>query len=215
MRGRDDPDVGAEDFGAPDALELPLLQDAQQLRLRGEREFGDFVEKDRTAGRPFEPAGLLTVGAGKGAALVAEKLAFDQALGKGAAVDADERTRRSPRMTMEGRGDELLTGAALADDHDGLFGGRRAADRLEDGAHRRALTDQFGFGVDVFRCFRGVGCIGSAGTQRLNLGGQGPLLEGALQGEENFLQVERLTEIVIGWPRLHPLRSPPTSRRAR
>jgi hypothetical protein len=45
IRRRDDPGVGPHAVGTPEPLERPVLQDAQQLRLEVEREFGDLIEE--------------------------------------------------------------------------------------------------------------------------------------------------------------------------
>ena len=56
VRGRDDPSVGAECFGTPDALELSLLKDAQDLGLGRERQLADFIEEEGTTGGTLEVA---------------------------------------------------------------------------------------------------------------------------------------------------------------
>ncbi len=68
-------------LGPADALELPLLEDAEDLGLGRQGQLADLVEKDGAAGRALEPAGLLAVGSGESTALVAEKLALDQPSG--------------------------------------------------------------------------------------------------------------------------------------
>ena len=74
--------------------------------------------------RPAE-AGLRSavVRAGERAALVAEQLALEQALGDGGAVDADERPRRPPAVPMNQRGHQLLAGARFPGDEDVAIGG--------------------------------------------------------------------------------------------
>ena len=91
VRRRDDAGIGVQGLSPADALELALLDDAEDLDLGRQRQLADLVEKNRASGGAFEPAGLLAVGAGECAALVAEELALDQPLGKRPAVDADER----------------------------------------------------------------------------------------------------------------------------
>ena len=88
--GRDDTSVGAECLGAADALELSLLKDAEDLGLGRERQLADFVEKDGAAGGTLEAPGLLAVGSGEGALLMAEQLAFDQAVWQRPAVHTDQ-----------------------------------------------------------------------------------------------------------------------------
>ncbi len=116
-----------------------------------EGQLADLVEKDRAAGGSVEPAGLLAVGAGERAALVAEQLALDQALGK-----APQLTRMNgPAPRSEWRcsavADQLLAGTAFADDQDRRVGRGREADRLEDLTHRGTLADQLGLGVSMRR----------------------------------------------------------------
>jgi hypothetical protein len=85
-------------------LELALLENAEQLDLDRKRKLADLVEKERAAVGELETAAAPFVGAGEGAALVAEKFALDDRLGKGGAVDRDEgppgalgwRGRRAP-----------------------------------------------------------------------------------------------------------------------
>ncbi len=101
--GRDDAGVGAEGLGPADALELPLLEDAEDLGLGRLRQLAHLVEEDRAASGTLEPAGLLAIGAGEGAALVAEELALDQALGQGPAIDPDEGTGGAVRVAVQAR----------------------------------------------------------------------------------------------------------------
>src|SRR5262245_29766611 len=70
--GRDHSDVGAQAPRAADALELLLLQHAQQFRLRLERQLAYLVEEQRAPVRQLEAAAALLGGAGEGALLVAE-----------------------------------------------------------------------------------------------------------------------------------------------
>ena len=63
-----------------DALELLLLQHAQQLRLQVEPHLGDFVEQQRAAVRALERAFDALDRAGERALLVAEQRALDRVL---------------------------------------------------------------------------------------------------------------------------------------
>jgi len=62
----------------PDALELALLQHAQQLDLGREVDVADLVEEERSAVGELEPSLLALLGAGEGAFLVAEELRLDE-----------------------------------------------------------------------------------------------------------------------------------------
>ena len=85
------PGVDADRLRVADALELVLLQHAQQLDLQLGRGGVDFVEKDRAGVGGLEPAGAIGDGPGERTADVAEQFAFQQAFAQRAAIDADER----------------------------------------------------------------------------------------------------------------------------
>jgi hypothetical protein len=91
MGGGDDADIGLDRRAAADRGELAFLQDAQQTGLRLLRHVADFVEKQRAAIGLFETALAAVGGAGEGAALMAEQLAFNQFARDGGHVDGHER----------------------------------------------------------------------------------------------------------------------------
>ncbi len=66
---------------AADRLDFAFLQRAQQLDLRGGRQFADLVEEQRAAVGLDEFAGVLFGGAGEGAFLVAEQDRLDEVIG--------------------------------------------------------------------------------------------------------------------------------------
>ena len=119
---------------SPTALELPFLQDAEQLDLELGRGAVDLVEEDAAGVRGLEPAGPVVDGAGERALDVAEQLALEQALGQGAAVDADVRAGVARAEVVDGAGDQLLAGPGLADDQDA---GARRGDLVGDPVHLR------------------------------------------------------------------------------
>ena len=139
--GGDDADVDARRLGRPDAPDLVLLEDAEQLDLGGQRQVADLVEEDRAAvGRLEEPL-VVAIGAGEGTADVAEELGLDQRRRERGAVADDERTAAARRQPVDGARDELLAGAALAGDERGRGVGRQAADEAEELEHDRRLAD--------------------------------------------------------------------------
>ena len=76
-----------------DALDRQVLNGAQQLGLRGQRQVGHLVEEQRAAVGVLElPAAAAN--AGRGALLDAEQLGLEQRLDERGAVDGDERARR-------------------------------------------------------------------------------------------------------------------------
>ncbi len=70
-----------------------------------------------------------------------EELVLEQIVGKGAAVDADERSVLAIAVEVQGLGDQLLAGSALARDQDGALGGRHPVDEVEDPAHLPGAAD--------------------------------------------------------------------------
>ncbi len=76
--GADHPHFHFLVFLGADAAELAVLKQLQQLRLQGHVEFGNFVEKQRSAMRHFDAPGLHSVSAGEGSLFVAEEFALQQ-----------------------------------------------------------------------------------------------------------------------------------------
>ena len=89
----------------------------------------------------LELADAPAVGAGEGALLVAEQLALQQRLGDGGAVDRQERLVGPAAVLVEGAGDQLLAGAALAEDQDVDVLRGDPADGLAHLLHDRAAAD--------------------------------------------------------------------------
>src|SRR5207244_30333 len=107
------------------------------------------VEEERAVVRRLEEPDLVAVGAGEGAADVAEELGLEERLGERRAVDREER-RRAPRAVEVDRlRDELLPRAGLAlDQHGDLRVGHLVEDREERAHGGRAADD---VGVVVLR----------------------------------------------------------------
>ena len=71
-------DVDLDGLAPADRIDLALLDGAQQLDLRVERQFADLVEEQRAAIGLDELADVLLGRAGEGALLVAEQDGFDE-----------------------------------------------------------------------------------------------------------------------------------------
>jgi GNAT superfamily N-acetyltransferase len=100
----------ADGLLAADALELAVLQDAQQLGLGGLVQVADLVEEDRAAVGQLELAAPQRNRARERPLLVAEELAFDEVGGNGSAVHLHERTRGERALAVDVRGQQLLAG---------------------------------------------------------------------------------------------------------
>src|ERR1043166_3406757 len=114
----DDADVDLDRLRGADPLELPLLQDAEQLHLRHRLEVVDVVDENRPRMGALESAGLVGPRVGEGAFDMSEELVLDKALREDAAGHLDERFFLSRRVVVDRLGDELLAGPALAFDQD-------------------------------------------------------------------------------------------------
>ncbi|EDM76062.1 hypothetical protein PPSIR1_06828 [Plesiocystis pacifica SIR-1] len=143
----DDPDVRADRGGPADALELPVLEHAQQLALEGQGQLADLVDEQRAPVGDLELARRGPVRPRERPALVAEQLVLDQRLGQGGAVDLDEGLLAPRRVDVHRPGDELLAGPALAGDQHGRVGARGLADDGVDLAHGPGLADDLVEGV--------------------------------------------------------------------
>src|SRR5712692_2569978 len=174
-------------------LHLALLEHAEQARLEIEAQGADLVEEDGTAVSQLELAELARVGAGEGAALVAEQLRFDQRVGNGRHVDGDEGLVTARAAPMDGPRHQFLAGAALArDEHR-----RRRLGDLRD-----QLIDAHHLGMAADQALEAIGALPSAGRQRRpqaeDLALERSLFERALDEEIEIVHVERLHEVVVG-----------------
>jgi hypothetical protein len=122
--GGDQAGVGAPGAGAAQALELLLLQDAQELGLHLERELADLIEKERAMVSQLEAAEALRHGPGKGAFLVPEELTFEQSRRDGRAIERHEGVATPRAALMKRVRYELFARAGLTSDEDGRLGGR-------------------------------------------------------------------------------------------
>ena len=73
--------------------------------------------------------------------LVAEERALDELLGNGGQVHRDERCVRPARLAMDQPREQLLSGAALAEDEHGRRDLRDLLHQLHDGARAAAGAD--------------------------------------------------------------------------
>ncbi len=126
---------------AADALDLALLQDAQELDLHRRAELADLVEEQRAAVGGGEQPGAIAHRAGERAAHVAEQLALEQRVGDRADVDADERPLVARRQVVQRARHHLLAGARLAGDQHRRLRRGDLAQELEQPLHRRRLAD--------------------------------------------------------------------------
>ena len=141
VRRGDDADVRPDGGVAADAGELPLLQDAQELALDGERHLADLVEEEGATVALLETADALGRGPGEGTLLVSEEFALEKVLGDRGAVDRKQAFLAPLAVGVDGACDELLAATALAGHQHGGVAHGDTADHLEDRLHRLGLAD--------------------------------------------------------------------------
>ena len=118
VRRRDDADVHADVRLPSHTPDLPVLQGPEELRLGFGADLGDLVEEEGPPLRRLEQADLPAHRAREGAALVAEQLALEEAVGEGGAVDGKERRAAAAAHRVDVPGDHLLPGPALPGQQD-------------------------------------------------------------------------------------------------
>ena len=110
---------------AADALELALLQHAQQLRLQARRHVANLVEEQRALVGQLEAAELALDRAGERALLVPEQLGLEQRLGSAPQLTLTNGPLRALRARVDRARHQLLAGARLAVDGDRRVGRAR------------------------------------------------------------------------------------------
>src|SRR5947207_7983384 len=119
VRCRDQAHVHLDVLRVPDAPDLALLDHAQELHLERWGDLRDLVEEERAAVGGRKEAHGARDRARERPLDVTEELRLHQGLWDRAAVDRDERPVPAGALRVDGAGDELLAGAALARDEDG------------------------------------------------------------------------------------------------
>src|SRR5207253_642830 len=121
VRRRDHAHVGGAAPVLADALELVLLEEAEELRLEARRHLGDLVEEQRAALGRLDAPGLIPHRARKRALRVAEELAREEVWGERGTAHGHEGPRRARTAVVEGAREDALAGAALAaEEHGGV-----------------------------------------------------------------------------------------------
>ena len=134
--GGDDAHVDLHVLDAADAADDLIFEDAQEFGLQERREFADFVEEEGAAVGGFEESFLHLLGVGECAFFVAEEFGFHESFGNGGAVDGDEGLFLARAFVVDGLGDEIFAGAALALNEDGGgFAGGDFADEVHELGH--------------------------------------------------------------------------------
>jgi tRNA A-37 threonylcarbamoyl transferase component Bud32/tetratricopeptide (TPR) repeat protein len=139
--GGGQPQVDTDRPRAADALELALLQHAQQLGLQHLWQFANLVQKERAAFGQFDLASLLRKGSRERAALVPEKFSFQQILSDSRTVYGYERPSRAAAARVDGPSGEFFATASFPQNEYGRVASRDARQSLIDPPHREAVAN--------------------------------------------------------------------------
>ncbi len=179
-------DIDANRFRSAHPLDFSLLQDAQNLGLRGQGHVADFVQEDGASVAELEFSQTLAGGPGERALFVAKQFTLDQIVGNRCAVDGDERLGGPMTVFPDRASNEFLAGATLAGDHDRHVAGGDLADHLEDFLHHAgAAHDALAVVLDV-----DGGLVGADGTEI------GVDLQGVFRESQDLGRIERLDDVV-------------------
>src|SRR6185437_3768321 len=125
-----------------DWLDLLFLEGAEQLRLQVYGQVADFVQEERAAAGCLHQALPGLHRAGEGALHVAEELGFDEGWYEGRTIHRNEGLRAAGAGKMDRASDELLAGAALAENQNGIIVLAHLFDQSVDALHFDRGTDQ-------------------------------------------------------------------------
>ncbi len=167
---------------AADAVEVAVRQHAQKSGLKIKWHVPDLVEEQGAVLGLLEAAAPHGLGAGEGAALVAEQLRFQQVLRDRRGVQGDEGLLRAWAVLVQRARHELLAGARFARDQHGHVRLRQAADGAEHLLHRRRMAQD----------------LGRLGGQRLDAGFAQALFESAPDQRHRLVDVEWLGQVIEG-----------------
>lgn len=149
--GGENADIGDPAFGGTQGAILPLLQEAQELNLRGRTECVNFIEEQGPAFRFSHEAFFGEGRIRKGPLDMAEQFIFQEVVRQGTTVHGDERLPLSGTVGVDGACYELLAGAGLSQDQDRGIGLRQERNFLDEPQEVFACTYQE---LKVQRCSR-------------------------------------------------------------
>src|SRR5690606_6502269 len=133
--GGDDADVGGAGSGFADSFVAAVLEQPEQLGLKGGRQFANLVEKERAALGGFHLADHITDRAGEGSLGMAEEFALREVGLQAGGVDGNEGAVPALAAIMDGPGEQALARAVLTQQEYGRGGGGGSPSDLEIALH--------------------------------------------------------------------------------
>ena len=137
VRGSQDAHIHGHGQTAAHALELPLLEHAQERDLGVGGKLPDFIQEDRPAVGRFEPPEPALQRARERPLFVPEQLRGDERRWNGRAVHPNEGASRSPRPLVNGARDQLLAGPGFTQDEHRRIGLGHLRHLRQDGPQGR------------------------------------------------------------------------------
>src|SRR6266404_5655509 len=125
---------------ASQALELLLLQNAQQFGLESQRDITHFVQKECAFVGRFETTELLRNSACERALLMAKKFTFQEIERNSGAIQLYKRASAPGANVVNSTRDQFLAGPGFALNQNGRVRWRDAFDLLENHPESRALA---------------------------------------------------------------------------
>src|SRR6185503_15960073 len=113
--GGDQAELRLDWLGAADASDLAFLDGPEQLGLKIHPQIADFIQKQRAVGGEFELAELLAVSAGERTTLMPEEGALRELARDSRQIHGDEGRLGLGSFAVNEPGQELLAGAAFAE----------------------------------------------------------------------------------------------------
>ncbi len=144
---RDDAHIHLPRLVRAQALDLAVLQGAQQLGLHRQRQFADLVEQQRAAVGGIEPPRAVGGGAGEGALDVPEQLALGQRLRQRRAIDVHQRLVAPAGMPMQPAREQLLADPGFAQQQHRQLGVGHHLQLAQQLADRLALAENLTLAV--------------------------------------------------------------------
>jgi hypothetical protein len=170
------------------ALELPLLQDAEQLRLQRHAHRAHFIEEERAAVRLLDAPLARADSSRECSPHVSEELCFEQRLGDRTAVDRDEPLRAPGAVVVDRARHHLLPCAGFTRHEDRAGGRGDRFEQLEEVAHCAAAPD------DSFEPIALLELRTKVRVFRL----ESPLFERRVQRVHQLFELERLGDEIRG-----------------
>src|SRR4029077_14962997 len=113
------PHIDSSRLRTPESFELLLLNHAQELGLKLDRQFASFVEEKRTAIGGLKATYSMCQRSSEGASLMSKECALDQRSGNGRAVDCYKPLVAAGARIMNGSCEDFLPCTRFTSKEDG------------------------------------------------------------------------------------------------